>query len=325
VTSTGLSSKRIVVTGAAGFLGRHLVEAARASGARVLSVVRNETNAPDIVAMSSLLRDPNLLDGTDVFIHSAAVRHRYGSSPKTYRESNVHLVEALVRAAVNRVGRFVFISSVGVYGFPAVLPVTEQTPFAPVTLYSATKIEAERLVTRLAKQLGLPYTIIRPTIIYGPGDTNGMLDKLVRMIRGRRYLIVGSGDNTLHHTFISDVVDGVFRLSENKRGLNDDFILAGPETTTLARLSQLVARHVDRSIPPVHVPMPFARAVASLVDIAAYRGIAFTEREPPISHEKLDVMAVSVSFDTSKARSAGFSPRIGYEEGIARTLGQAAA
>jgi nucleoside-diphosphate-sugar epimerase len=232
----------------------------------------------------------------------------------------VELVEALVRAAAARVGRFVFISSVGVYGFPDALPVSEASPPAPVTLYSATKVEAERLVVRLSSELGLPYTILRPTIIYGPGDDNGMLDKLVRMIRARRYLLVGTGANVLHHTFIDDVVRGVFTLGASASARNDDFILAGPETITLARLSELVARRVGRRLPPVHVPLGLARAVAAGIDIAAYRGLAFAEREPPINNEKLDVMTRNIAFDSSKSTGAGFSAKVGYEEGIARTL-----
>lgn len=310
---------RVAVTGAGGFLGRHLVRAARARGARALPIVR-EASQDDDIAMRELLVDPSRLDGTDLLVHSAAVRHRHGASAASYRASNVELVEALVRAAAGRVGRFVFVSSVGVYGFPDALPVSEATPFAPVTLYSWTKVEAERLVGRLAKELGVPYTIVRPTIIYGPGDTNGMLDKLAGMIRAHRYLVVGSGENTLHHTFVDDVVDGIFALGAADAARGEDYIVAGPETVTLARLSELVARALGARVPRVHVPLRFARAAATAVDVAAYRGWAFSTREPPINHEKLDVMTKSIAFDASKAKAAGFTARVGYEEGIARTL-----
>lgn len=317
---------RAVVTGAAGFLGAHLVDAARRQGAETLAVVR-EARAPveGQVTMSSVLADPSLLDRADVLVHAAAIRHRYGADPRTYRASNVELVEALLRAAKGRVGRFVFVSSVGVYGFPPAdaLPVTEQTPFAPRTLYSQTKIDAERLVARLGRELGVAYTIVRPTILYGPGDTNGMLDKLAAMLRARRYLVVGDGRNVLHHTHVDDVVRGIDVLAKADAARNDDFIVAGPETITLQRLSELVARALGASVPPVHVPLPVARAVATVVDIAAYRGLAWTTKEPPINHEKLDVMTVPLAFDVAKARRAGFVPRIGYEEGIARTLGKA--
>ena len=315
-----MGADRVAVTGAGGFLGRHLVQAAQGEGARVLGVVR-EPRASGQVSMSSVFADPSLLDGTDVLIHAAAIRHRHDATPSAYQASNVDLVDALLRAAAGRVGRFVHVSSVGVYGFPAKLPITESSPFHPRTLYSQTKIEAEKLVTSLAKKLGLPFTIVRPTIIYGPGDTNGMLDKLAAMLRARRYLLVGDGENTLHHTYVGDVVRGIFTLAASKQAENEHFIVAGPETITLKRLSQLVARLVGTRVPSVRVPLALARGVAACFDVARYQRLAFVDREPPINNEKLDVMTVPIAFDPAKARAAGFTARVGYEEGLALTLG----
>jgi nucleoside-diphosphate-sugar epimerase len=319
-----MSLNRVVVTGAAGFLGQHLVARSRTIGAATTSVVREANGARnDSVSIASVLADPASLEGTDVLVHTAAIRHRHGTSAAAYRASNVDLVETLVRACAGRVGRFVHVSSVGVYGFPKDLPITEATPFAPRTLYSQTKIEAEKLVARLAKSLGLDFTIVRPTIIYGPGDRNGMLDKLAAGLRARRYLVVGDGQNVLHHTHVDDVVSGIFTLAASDRARNEDFIVAGPETITLQRLSELVARTIGARVPPVRVPLAFARAVATVVDLAAYRGSALAAKEPPINNEKLDVMTVPIAFDPAKARAAGFVPKVRYEEGVARTLGDA--
>lgn len=320
----GMPFGRAVVTGAAGFLGGYLVARAKALGATVVPVVRTENSASD-VAMDRLLGDPALLDGTDVLVHAAAIRHRYGKDESSYRTSNVDLVEALMRASKGRVGRFVFVSSVGVYGFPRELPIDEHSPYAPRTLYSQTKIDAEDLVRRLGPELGLATTIVRPTILYGRGDTNGMLDKLAAMLRKKRYLVVGSGNNSLHHTHVEDAARGIFELAISDTAKGEHFIVAGPETITLGRLGELVARAVGTKVPRVHVPLRFARAVATCTDFAARRKIAFVEHEPPINHEKLDVMTVPIAFDTSKAKGAGFTATIRYEEGIARTLGGPAA
>lgn len=322
----------VAVTGASGFLGQHLVRRAEAGGASVLRVVHGERPSSDAtgtgygaadeqaVSMARLLREPERLAGTDVLVHAAAIRHRHGTDAMRYRASNVELVEQVLRAAQGRVGRFVFVSSVGVYGFPSALPITEATPFDPRTLYSQTKVEAEKLVRRLAPSLGVPYTIVRPTIIYGAGDRNGMIDKLAAMLKAKRYRIVGSGQNTLHHTHVDDVVDGIFALSASDKAKDDDFILAGPETITLLRMSELVAAAVGATVPRLRIPLGFARAVATAIDLAAYRGLSFAG-EPPVNNEKLDVMTVSIAFDPSKARAAGFAPKVAYEEGIARTLG----
>ena len=319
-----MASLGAAITGAAGFLGVHLVRGFEARGANVLPLVRSveQRSAAGARSLESVLADPSALRGLDVVVHAAAVRHRHGVAVGEYRASNVELVQRALRAsAEGGVRRFVFISSVGVYGFPTRLPVTEEHAYAPRTLYSATKVEAEMRARRAARDLKLDLCIARPTIVYGPGDRNGMLDKMAAMIRGSTYRIVGAGDNVLHHTYVDDIVEGVWLAATRVEAAGQDFILAGPETITLAGLSELVAEAVGRELPRRHVPSAVARAVATVVDIAAYRGLAFTRREPPINHEKLDVMTLPIYFDTTKAHQVlGFSPRVGYKEGVARTL-----
>jgi nucleoside-diphosphate-sugar epimerase len=312
------------VSGAAGFIGAHLVRGFEARGTRVTPLVRivADRSPSGATALDDALADPARLEGVDVFVHAAAVRHRYGVDESQYRASNVDLVERALRAAAAaRIGRFVLVSSVGVYGFPSKLPVTEAHPYAPRTLYSATKVEAEMRARRTAREVGIPLCIVRPTIVYGPGDRNGMLDKMAAMIRAGAYRVVGPGDNVLHHTHVDDIVEGVWLASTHPGAVDEHFILAGPETITLAGLSELVARAVGRPLPRARVPTALARAVATVVDVAAHRGVAFTSREPPVNHEKLDVMTLPIWFDAAKARRVlGYAPRVGYEEGVARTL-----
>lgn len=318
---------KLAVTGAAGFLGKALVRHFRARGDEVLPLVREvDDRAPaGAAAMEAVLDAPERLAGVDVLVHAAAIRHRHGVDARAYRATNVGLVERLSRACAGRVQRLVLVSSVGVYGFPHDLPITEAHPYAPRTLYSVTKVEAEQLVRGLAPELGLELAIARPTIIYGPGDTNGMLDKMARMIRAGSYRLVGRGDNVLHHTFVDDICHGIERVAVAKEAAGQDFILAGPETTTLRALSEIVAEAVGRKLPRVAVPLRFARAVATLVDVAQYRGIAFAKKEPPINHEKLDVMTVPIAFDPAKARRLiGYAPKVGYREGVRRALAEGA-
>jgi UDP-N-acetyl-alpha-D-quinovosamine dehydrogenase len=312
------------ITGAAGFLGAHLVHGFEARGARVLPLVRSvdDRSPAGACALDSALAGPSVLAGVDVVVHAAAVRHRHGVDAATYRASNVELVERVLRAAAEAsVRRFVFVSSVAVYGFPSRLPVTEDHPYAPRSLYAATKVEAEMRARRAARELGLELTIVRPTIVYGPGDRDGMVDKMARMIRGSMYCVVGLGDNVLHHAYVDDIVEGVWLAATRAEAAGEHFVLAGPETTTLAGLSEGVARAVGRSLPKRHLPTGIARAVATVVDLAVYRGVVFSAREPPVNHEKLDAMTLPLYFDIGKARRRlGFAPRVGYEEGLTRTL-----
>jgi len=315
---------RAAITGAAGFLGSHLVRGFEARGSTVLPLVRTvEGRSPSgAVALDRALAQPGILSGIDVVVHAAAGKHRHGADVAPYRAANIDLVETVMRASAEAgVTRVVLMSSVGVYGFPSSLPVTEEHPYAPRSAYSATKVEAEMRARRAARELGIGLCIVRPTIVYGPGDSGGMLDKLAAMIRAGTYRIVGGGENVLHHTHVDDVVEGVWLAATHADAPGDHFILAGPETTTLAALSDLVARAVGRPLPGTHVPVGLARALATVVDLAAHRGLGLGGLESPVNHEKLDVMTLPIRFDAGKARRRlGFAPRVGYEEGVMRTI-----
>jgi nucleoside-diphosphate-sugar epimerase len=314
----------VAVTGAAGFIGNHLLRGLDARGARVLPLVRTvDGRSPaGAVALEDALVRPALLEGARVLVHAASVHHHHGIDPAAYRTSNVDLVEWTMRAATTAgVRRVVLVSSVGVHGFPERLPVTERYPYAPRTLYAAAKVEAELRARRFARDAGIDLVIVRPAIAYGRGARDGLLEKMAAMIRLGVYRVVGSGDNVLHHAHVDDVVEGLWLAATHPAAGGEDFILAGPETTTLAELSEKVARAVGCELPRRHVPIAIARAAATAFDLAGYHGVAFTRHEPPLNHEKLDAMTLPIRFDVAKARRLlGFAPAVGYDQGVTRTL-----
>jgi nucleoside-diphosphate-sugar epimerase len=312
------------ITGAAGFLGAHLTRGFEARGMRALPLVRSlqDRSPSGARELGEVLSTPSLLEGLDVVVHAAATRYRRGIDAPTYRASNIELLERTLRAAAEaRMRRFVLVSSVGVYGFPSRLPATEEHPYAPRTMQAATKVEVEMRARRVARDVGLELVIVRPTTVYGPGDGNRTLERIASAIRAGTYRVVGAGENSLHHLHVDDLVEGVWLAATRAEAAGDHFILAGPETITLEALSSLVAHAVGRPLARARVPSVLARAVATVFDVAAHRGVAYAESEPPVNHEKLDGMTLPLWFDVSKARRRlGFAPRVGYEEGIVRTL-----
>jgi nucleoside-diphosphate-sugar epimerase len=318
------SIQSAAIVGAGGFLGTHLVRGFEARGARVLPLVREvqDRGPAGARAFEEAVRDPDVLAGADAVVYVAAVGARHGSDAARQRTTNLELVEqSLSMAARAHAKRFVLVSAVDVYGFPSRLPVTEEHPYAPRTAQAAIKVEAELRARRMARDLGLDLCIARPVVTYGPGDRHGPLEAVAAMIRAGTYRVVGPGDNVLHHVHVDDVVEGLWLMVTHPAASGEHFLLAGPETTTLAALSDLVARAVGRPLPRRHVPSGLARAVATLVDVAANRGVAFTTREPPLVHAKLDGLTLPLCVDTTKARNRlGFAPRVRYEEGVMRTL-----
>jgi len=312
------------ITGATGFLGAHLRHGFEARGVRVLPLVHTIDGRSPAGAqpLEGAIANPCLLAGVDVVVHAVAVAYTHDVHADAYRIANADLLARTMRACADAaVPRFVLLSSAGVYGFPARLPVTEDFPFAPRTLYAAAKVEAEMRARRLARDLGLSLVIARPSLVYGPGDRRGVFQKMSAMIRAGVYRVVGSGNNVLHHMHVDDLVEGLWLTATHPHAKDDDFLLAGPETITLADLSDLLAQSVGRSLPKRHVPSVLARAVATVVDVAAHQGVVLAPREHPVNHERLDMMTLPICYGIDKARDRlQFEPRVGYREGVMRTL-----
>ncbi len=317
----GARGAMVAISGGPGLLGAHLAHGFDARGARVLPVVGalDERSPAGARSLDDVLVDPGVLKGVDALVHVVTARPAYGAA--VHGASNIDLVERALRAcAASGVRRFVLVSSVAVYGFPSRLPITEEYVVAPRTAHAAALVETEMRATRVARTLGVELAIARPSMTYGPNGDD-LPHKMAAMIRAGTYRIVGSGENILHLAHVDDVVDGVWLTTTRPEAAGEDFILAGPETATLAEISALVARAVGRSVPTTRVPGPLARALAVAVDLAVQQGIAFEKREPFVSHDKLDALTLPSYFDVKKARrKLGFEPRVGYEEGIMRAL-----
>jgi nucleoside-diphosphate-sugar epimerase len=312
------------IVGAGRFLGAHLVRGFEARGARVVPVLRGRGawSPAGVRTLDEAEAEPALLEGCEALVHVAAPSARPGSDGADFRATSLDMVERAARLArAAHVRRLVLVSGVSVYGFPARLPVTEVHPYAPRTAAAAVLVEGEVRARRAARELGLDLVIVRPAIVYGPGDSPGLLEEMAARMRAGTYRVVGAGQNVLHHIHVDDAVEGIWLAAARAEAAGDHFILAGPETTTLLALSELVATSIGRSLPGRHVPSGLARALATVVDVAANRGLAFTSREPPVSHAKLDDTTLPICFDITRAkRRLGFLPRVGYAEGVARTL-----
>ena len=216
-----------LVTGATGFTGGHLARALRRRGYRVRALVRQA----EFVAGASARRRRDRgrrgrrrgcrgdrpapsREPRHVF-HIAAV-YRSANHPDSYyyavnRDSVAHVLAA---AQQHVVGRIVHCSTCGVHGDVAEIPATEETAFNPSDIYQESKLAGEMLA-REAIAAGAPVSIVRPTGIYGPGDTRFL--KLFRTIENRTFRMVGSGEIAYHMSYIDDLVRGLHPLRRASR------------------------------------------------------------------------------------------------------------
>jgi dihydroflavonol-4-reductase len=321
---------RLLVTGGTGFIGSHLAEEGTRRGAEV--VVLGLTDRPEEQANAELLTrlGAEVLSGsitdaelcrravrgaTHVF-HLAVAMREGGKSDEFFETINLdgtrHLLEA---ASVQRVERFVYCSTIGIYGHRAPGITREESPLAPGNIYERTKVSAERLVGEFAEQCGLPSVVLRPADVYGPRDQR--LLKLFKGVSRGRFPLFGSGQGRRHMVYVDDVVSAFFKACERDKALGEGLIIAGPKACTLGELLEEITRATGSKRYGVRLPLaPMLGLAAVVEDVCAALKV-----DPPIYRRRMDFFHSDSEFDTSRARRVlDWEPRVDLREGIRRTL-----
>ena len=313
----------VVVTGASGFIGHAIAREAHARGHRVTALHRSgpPPHAANVAWETfdaweaGETRDARS-NRADVVIHAAAVRHRHGIAPEEYGRVNVALTDRVLGRAARDGARVVLVSSIAVYGWPAELPIDESRDYAPVGPYGASKVETE---ARVAAS-GLPFVIVQPSITYGPGDTNGMIDKMARMIARGFFVVPGRGRARVQLVYVDDVARLVMRAASSKVALGQRFICTYREPIAVADLVQRIARAAGTHIPRFGPPTALLRMAGFGMEQLERAGV-FRGREPPLTREKLATLAVDRAYRADRMKALlGDEARVGYEEGITRTV-----
>ena len=214
---------RVLVTGGAGFIGSHLVDRLVEMGhyVRVLDNfstgrVENLAHHGGVEVVKGDLKSPadawEAVKGVEVVFHFAANPEVRVStvSPKTHYEENVlatfNLLEAMRESGVREL---VFASSSSVYGEPSVIPVSEDYPTAPVSVYGATKAACENLIHAYSQLYGIKSVVLRYANVVGPRLRHGVVyDLLMKLARDRYKLeVLGDGTQTRSYIYIDDAVD----------------------------------------------------------------------------------------------------------------------
>jgi nucleoside-diphosphate-sugar epimerase len=318
---------RIVVTGATGFigcqlaqilagLGHDLVATGRAASTVESARLERLQKAGVRVEVGSLL-DPGfagtLTRACEIVIHLAAAQHE-GNVPDSYfRDINVNGTRLLLEAAINAgARRFVYGSTIGVYGSASEQELTELSAPRPENIYAVTKLEAEQLVSDHSSQIETCIGRISET--YGPGDFR--LLKLFRAIDRGAFVMLGSGQNVRQVIYVDDLAAGLWLAAEHPGAVGQTFVFAGSEVMTTNSMVAQIAAALKRRPPRMRIPVwPFRAAAAVLESTLRPLGI-----QPPLTQRRLDFFTKSFLFSTAKYRQIlGFAPRVGFAEGAVAT------
>ncbi len=313
----------ILITGATGLLGGHLIKELQRRGEHIRALVLPVENADallrqgvevvrgDITDVATL---PAAVKNIDLVYHLAGMMGVWRPLAD-YRLVNVSGAVNLYKAAQQGgVRRYVHTSSHTVYGLGHGRYMVETDPLQPdPDPYSITKAEADRLIRRMMLTSGMETVVLRPGTFFGPGDKLHF-GRMAQRMKGGKGLIIGRGDNALPFCYVTDVVEGFLLAGYHENAPGNVYNITNDQPLTQLEMFNAIAGATGGQRPTRHVPyLPLYYG-----SIVAERVVARATRTKPIVTQLGAMMFGSDNrHSVDKARrELGFAPQVPLLEGI---------
>jgi dihydroflavonol-4-reductase len=319
---------RLLVTGVSGFIGSRLALHLHRVGIDATFVGRDvndierarlrELGRAGIDVQLGDLREPSFVEkivgGRNVVLHLAAAQHESHMGDEYFHSTNVAATQLLLqKSRAAGIVRFVYGSSMGVYGSSKNGTINDATEPQPLNIYTRTKLEAEAAVRAYAKHL--EPVIVRIGETYGPGDLR--LLKLFRSVDNGRFMMIGNGQNLRQPIYVEDLIRGLFAAIVTQQAAGETMVLAGNEPMTTADMVRDVAAALERPIPRWRVPMWPVLALAFGLNAI----LQPLRKHSPLHPRSLDFFRRSFVFTTTNAKSVlGVEPTTRFTDGACATL-----
>lgn len=265
-----LINQKILVTGADGFIGSHLVEGLLGKESQVRAFVfyssfnswgwldrfpKEKLSQIDVFAGD--IRDPNgvrkAMEGIDIVFHLAAliaIPFSY-HSPDSYVDTNIKGTLNVLQGARDEDCRRVLITSTSeVYGTAQYVPIDETHPFQGQSPYSATKIGADRLAESFYRSFNTPVTIVRPFNTYGPRQSaRAVIPTIItQLLAGAEEIKLGSLHPTRDFNYVKDTVAGFIAIAGSENTIGEEINIASQEEISIGELAQAIIDEINPSV-----------------------------------------------------------------------------
>lgn len=317
----------VMLTGGTGFVGGNLAKKLIAGGNHVKCLVRRTSNVEglkilgvelfygDISNLDSLLEATK---GIEIVFHCAALVTDWGARKEFYRV-NVEGTKNVLRASEkNRVRRVVHVSSNdAIWGFDNHIDVDEKFPYPKKYKhpYCETKAESEKLSLKYDREGRVETVVIRPCMVWGPGD-KVILPRIVQLALDGSLFLIGGGGNLISISYIDNLTDALILASEkNEAKGNVYFINDGIKVTFVDYLSSLLASLGIKWSPGRSVPYTLAYGLASVMEIWAK--LLRSKTPPLLTKYAVAAMGRNLNYTIEKAkRELGYQPQVKLDEGL---------
>lgn len=314
--------KKLLITGANGFVGSHLAEMALGNGFEVFAAVRKTSDLQYLENLKVTLVYPDyrnvnsvtaLLDqhGITHIAHVAGMTK--GRTAQDYTEANATVTVSLARAALAAkisIQKFVFVSSMAVMGpRNAELQMTEDTPPEPVTLYGKSKWLAEQYLEQYPE---LPLITLRPTAVYGPRDKDMVI--VINMVRKGWEFYLGKNPQKLSFIYVKDLCQAIL-LALNSMERRKTYLLSDGINYDRYDFAAQVKRNLARKTVRLHIPVGL---------VAGFLGVLeklMPSRTSILNKDKLKELTGSWACSIEKAtHELGFTPQYHLDKGTGETI-----
>jgi dihydroflavonol-4-reductase len=316
-----------LVTGATGFMGPHLIERLVSQGNSCRCLVRKtgKTEALEKLGVDLVegdITEPDTLlgvaDGVNGLFHMATLGHMSNFTvTETMFESvnvqgTINIMNECLRSGVKKI---VHCSTVAAMGICTDVPATEQTKCFPHHPYGRSKLRAEEAVLNMVSESGLPATLIRFSMVYGPGDWRDML-RLTRMAKKGLFPKIGSRPKLTPLIHVDDAVQGLLLAMKAGR-VGEIYLITNPQSQPFDEIIRILQKALGVSSFPIYIPTWLALAAASIME-SLFNVVG---KAPPISRKNIESTLADRVFSIEKARKElGFSPQVDPEIGLKETV-----
>lgn len=323
--------RKVIISGANGFVGSHICEIALENGFNVCAIVRKKSdltylkNLPiQLIEVSSIspielgraFRDYKDVNGEpDFFIHNAGLTK--AKKADDFKRVNVNLTSYFLEAIKHTfpsLKKFVFMSSLAAHGpgnEMTMAEISEAEADNPNTLYGKSKLEAEELV----KSSGLPYIILRPTGVYGPRDKDYFL--MLKTLLSGLDPQIGFKQQTISFIYVTDLAEALL-TSLTHTVVNDTFIISDGKNYTNKEYSSFAKRQLGVKALTVHIPKVVVLLIVRIIVIFNL----FSKKTPTLNYDKyLTMKAKNWKCSNEKINKiTGWTPKTELEQGLKKSI-----
>lgn len=318
---------KVLVTGANGFIGSHLVEKFLKEGHEVYGLVRTTSDLSLIKGMDVSLRRGDItsytemeeaLYGIDILVHNAGLASDWGTL-ESFRNINLEGTKNVSKAAVkNGARRIIYMSSTAIHGFNHDHPATEDDPKNPVFNYGISKLEAENWVLAFGKQTGIEVTAVRPGNVFGPGD-HTFIEKYIKALISGKIAYVNKGQSLTCPTYVNNLADAVYLASFHENAPGEAFIITDGLHINWKQFTEAISDQMNIRHPRLSIPLGLSLSLASFME--GFYKLLKSDHAPLITKYRMYNAGTDYHFSIQKAGDIlGFEPAADLNKAVEQTI-----